>query len=1512
MQNRTLMNRLFSILIAMLLLASCGTVSAQSAAAKGKAPAAFTADEFASQLLAFLNGSAKDEAKLKANAAAVESLTRIYGPMDAKTRKQVVDMYNALRSTKLAPVPDYLDLTTTLVAYQAAGGTLLAQWMEAVRALPDLTKKTKELRGFIDYSSDLLSTRTIYRSRSAVWQVQPGAPFQFQTTSHDVKTLFTSPVELTYSSGTASNSDANTIYGTTGVYYYLDNLWRGKGGRLTWERCGLPAGVCYADLNEYEAVAKFPKFTADSVQFVNTSYFKQPIRGRVEEQLDIRLAADKYSFPKFRSYQRDFKLKEMMPGVDFQGSFMMHGSRFVTNDEQNPASMIFYRQGRPFLVVSSTKFSLTPNVLTSERATVRLYLGNDSISNTGILVRYLVKDRKVALTNDPKRNYYSPYNDSYHQLDIYCESINWLQDKDRVEFCMVAQDNTRTFVTFESNAFYSERKDREVKGIDAVSPVVRVFNFMKDNGMKRDFSLAALARHVKLDEVQTKLLIHGLSKAGLVSFDEAANRIHVHDKLVGFYKAIMKQKGHDYDALTLESDTKGVNAELDLTSFDLRVHGIEKFVVSDSQLVVVKPYGGDITVKRNRDIAFSGHINVGRFNMNVTNAMFVYDQFKLDLPQIDSLRFKVTSFTDPNKTQWVRTPLYNLVGNIQIDMADNHCGLKKNKDYPIFNSLKPSFVYYDQPFIFGGAYVRDRFYYSLHPFVIKQLTDFKTDSLAFGGVLSSAGIFPDIAEPLKVQPDYSLGFVCEAPKGGYPAYGGRGTFHRKVDLSYRGLRGEGVLEYLAAYAKTDKYLFFPDSMMAKTDTFYVKEEDGFPEVHNSNTLLRWYPYSDSMTVSQLLNGPEFQMYRGEARLSGRIALQPKGASAFGTCSTHGGVLRSADFKLRSREMEARKTSFVLRSNQYDEETFRADNMRSLVNYDKQNALFRSNDSVQRALLTAINYAAFVDQYIWDWNRLSLALDNSKRLETGGAESLTLAERSRRLDKMPGARFESVTPQQKDIRFNAVGSTYLYDREELTARNVFALPIADALIAPAADTLHFSRGGGLSLLKGAQALFPRDSAFHLFHHCDLLVDNGQKYSGKGVIDYVGADQKPQPVTCSAIASGPRGSTADGFVPDSARFVLSSAFGFAGKVRIDAQHPDLFFDGGVRLLHNCAPIEQLGLLAYADYLDPANIRIAVPENPTDWKGNRINAAIRMDQSSLRPVSSFLTKHQNGTELLCSYGLLHYDDAAKTYTITSQEKLDDPDLVARTLTLHTDDCIIEGEGPVTFGLSEGPASCYAYGTARLDPADEKEFRLNTVFGLNFPIDNGLLSQWAQQIEDDLRPEPADRDNDLLHRALIYGMGAEKGHDAFLSYLGLGAFEKMPKCIDNTILFENVKWEYSPQRGYTASGKAALCNIGKKQLHVNVNIKAQLFKKGTETTLVLYMQVARDHWYYMRYEFKQQRLSITSSVGEWNDRLLSIDKDKRKVDGFTYVRANSQVEINNFLTAFGGGPISDEEEEE
>lgn len=1499
--------------IAFLLLLFCLVPAAT--AQKGRITE-FTQSGLPHEMLEYLDQATSDKDKKAENARLMRDFETRYGALGGALQGRVVAICNTVLKLKVRQHPDVVNFIGVFntMCTDGGGASNFDNWLSSIEFLQSRNKKIKDFTDFIEFTSGLVTSRTLYASRSCTWQLQKDCSYRIVFENNEIKVVVDSPVELYYS----SDKDNGTIYGTKGVYHYLDNKWEGNGGRLNWDRTGISSTVCWANLSRYEAVTKFPKFIADSVQFTNTKYFSKPIYGRVEEALSAKLEPEKYSFPKFRSYQKDFKMKDILPGVDYSGSFMMNGSKFITSDAKNPSTLIFYRSGKPFITVNSVKFTITASRVVSENAAVKIYIDGDSICNNGITVRYISSEKQVSLINDSKRNYYSPYSNSYHNLDMYCESIVWKMDEDKLDFAMLGAAGDQSYSTFESNSYYSERKFREIQGIDQVSPVIRVYRYMQMRDMTYDFYMDEFAQAIKMDIMQAKSMIHTLAKSGLVSYNEAQGKIYVNDKLVDYAKASAKSKDYDYDALILESSAKNNNAELNLSSNALSVHGVEKFVLSDSQQVVIYPNQGELEVRKNRDINFNGRINAGRFIFYATNATFLYDDFKLDLPQVDSMIFYVTQFNNPQEEHIVYTPLHNLTGHLQIDQADNHSGLKKvTEQYPIFTSLKDSYVYYDRKDIHNGAYVRDKFYYTIHPFVVKNMVDFVTDSLSFNGVLTSAGIFPDIVEPLKVQPDYSLGFVRKTPRGGYDAYGGKGHFTNKLDLSYRGFRAEGQVDYLTSVMKSKTIYFMPDSMIAVSDTFYVKEQGAFPDIRINRAMQRWYPYADSMRVAQLLNGPQFKMYHDDALLAGHTVLKPEGAYASGTVTIKEGTLESLRFSLQPKDMYSNVTAFTLRSEVYNNIAFYATDMKSHTDYTKRRADFVANADLGRTQLPLLQYAAYVDKFSWEIDKKELDLINSKSESSQGLEGLTLRERFRHTEQ-PGALFVSTDPTKDSLNFHAVRSTYLYNAGQLTCRQVFTVNSADAVIAPSGDTLHVRQGGAIDLMKRSQILASRDNKYHLIYDADVILDGAKKYSAKGYIDYVDVDNKKQKIYLSSIAPDNRGvSVGNGFVPDSANFTLNSAFGFAGNVRVEADKEHYYFDGGVRLLHKCTTSAQLGLLAYSSYLDPKQILVSVPEIPTDWKGNRITASILFNKANMMPYPAFLTAERAAdNELMGAYGYVTYNNDTKEYMIASAEKIQDPDnVVSPYLTLNTQTCEMKGEGPINFNVKQNLVSLFSYGTATLGGSKEGDIEMSSILGFTFPIDEKVLGAMAQTIADDLRLSPSQPANEATRRAMIYYMGAEAGAEAYANYVSTGFYDKMPKEFDNTLLIEGIEWTYDPALGYRYDGVASLAMVGKKQLHLSTRVKAQMYHKGNGNYLVLYIQVASDHWYYFNYEFNSQQMLIQSSVGEWVDMIKALPADKRHVSGksdqgdYRYRISPSRSEVPNFLLRMGGNAEAEDD---
>ena len=360
-------------------------------AQKGKA-VEFSAEGLPEELLGYLNGSTSDKDKQKENVKVVGELRSAYEMMNGSMKQRVAGIFSYAVKAHLRGNPEITSLAMTMKAYY--GTPNFGDWVAAMEQLKGRGAKAKPVNEFVEFSGLLLSERVLYRSSSCEWRFDGGTPFRIVASDGGVLVYFDSPADLHY----ASAKDAGVIHGTKGVYGYKENRWRGEGGRVDWGRTGLGAEACYADLGRYEVETKFPKFKADSVMFVNRHYFGSAIEGRLEEVLSGAMEPERYSYPRFRSYQRDFVIKDILPDVDYSGSFMMNGSKFITASSKHAASLIFNRGGERRLSVTSLKFTITPERLTAENALVALYVGEeDSISNTGVTVRYVPSERRVTL-----------------------------------------------------------------------------------------------------------------------------------------------------------------------------------------------------------------------------------------------------------------------------------------------------------------------------------------------------------------------------------------------------------------------------------------------------------------------------------------------------------------------------------------------------------------------------------------------------------------------------------------------------------------------------------------------------------------------------------------------------------------------------------------------------------------------------------------------------------------------------------------------------------------------------------------------------------------------------------------------------------------------------------------------------------------------------------------------------------------------------------------------------------
>lgn len=1495
-----------------------------SATAQKERFTTFTAANYIGEVATFLEsdkGSTKEQ--LDKNKNMLKQYTPIWTAYSKENKELVVSISNQMLKLKIRPQPDFYNFVQAQITFKSSTQTVQSfdNWIQSINLILQKKRRLKDVAEFLAYTNELLTNNVLYSSRSSRWEFNENTLYSFEIDNDRIVVRFKNPFELYYN----SDKDGGTISGTTGTFNVMESEWYGSGGKIDWGRTGLSSAQVWATLSTYTVNTKFPKFSADSVLFVNKKYFKDPVLGRLEEHLTKQMEPEKYTFPKFRSYKKDFVIEDILPNVDYKGSFMMNGANFMTSDSKNPATLIFYRNEKPFVQASAYKFLITSEKAVTEAADVIIFIDNDSIYNSGVALRYFAGDKKLAMINASKRNYYSPYTNTYHNLDMYCENITWDMGKDVLNISMMKQQQgTQTYSTFESGDYYSLKKYLEIQGIDQISPLQRVYRYMK-NRKTDEFYLDEFAQSIKMDLMQAKLMIHNLAKAGLLTFNEGEGRVYVKERLVNYNRAYSKSKNIDYDALVLHSETfSDENAIIDLTTNDLSMVGVKKFVVSDTHQVAIYPTGGNVTVKKNRTIMFDGVVNAGRFMLYVSDAHFDYDGFKLTMPTIDSLKFFVKSFTDLRSDApliLVRIPIYDLKGEILIDEANNKSSLKRVEGYPMFNSIDNSYAYYDSPEIRGGVYTRDKFYYKLYPFTIKNMMTFKTDSLEFNGCLVSAGIFPDIEVPLKVQKDYSLGFITETPGQGLPAYGGKGVYKKTLDLSCRGLQGEGDLEYLTSVTRASKnnMVFMPDSMLALTDTFYVREDATFPEVAAGRVDVRWLPYQDEMHVYS--RKTPFSMYRGETKFVGELLLRPSGLTGNGSATLRDAELHSELFQMEARNLKSNNSIFNLKSELYDGWAFVAKDVKSNIDFDEERGEFLSaNGNLQPVSMDIMQYIAYIDKFVWDMNPKELTLSNSKSEGNMGLDATPLNKRVGKT--MPGARYVSTHPEQDSLSFYSVTGLYKYNVGELTNKDVFMINVADAAIAPKGDSLRIFTKAQMENLLEAQILADTANRYHLFYDANVLIASGKKYTADGYIDYIDEMKNIQKIYLSNIAPNDTGTTvATGFISDTAGFMLSPAFGYMGNVTVEAPEQFFLFNGGVQLSHNCkAPGEKLGFMKFNDRVDPKAIEIPVSEIPTDLNGQRMTASILFSKNNLEPYSAFLTMDKAmDNDLISASGFLVYNKAKKEYRIGSLEKVENPiEEPGQYLALNTENCNVHGQGEINFHIKQNFVKFFAYGDVKVNNT-KTEAEIDMMFGFSFPIFEQALNMMGQYIADDLSLAQEDPENENIRRALCNYLGNEDGNALYSEFIGMGEFDKVPAALDHTLLFDKIKWQYSPTMGFYCNSKAALAKVGKTQVHRMITTRMQLQKRGTGLELRFILQVDRSHWYYFNYNCDKQTLKIYSSIGEFNDLIGRVSEKNRTVDGksgegaYRYSLA-TKVEAENFsrhMTDMGNTSSSNLDEE-
>ncbi len=1431
---------------------------------QGISQTAFTAEpeKFLKEITSYLGQVRKDDAKQFGKEFEAEW---IEGKFTTSQRAAVYATTNDMALARRKPYPEMKNyLVSVLYAVKTGmNDSEFEEWHATVeKALSE--KNKKRFTTYIASCASLLKSNNLYESSSTIWKASSNA---YHFTYEKEPIIVFDEMDLKC----YAKNDSSVLYKTKGMYYPNKNKWIGNGGTITWERSELAPDKFYAEIGDYKISMKGTGFKVDSVKFHST-YFDEPIIGRLRENVISKRSIEQVSFPKFVSYDKRLLIENIFPNVDYEGGFTMEGNHLLgAGTIENPSKVTFHYKDKEFITAQALVFVITDDGVASDRAKVKINIDNDSITHPGVLFQYNAKtgNNKITLTRGDGITS-APYSNSYHKLDIYSEAIYWKLGDPVINFAPL-YGSTDTSARFVSHDYFNQGiYDKfTTRSGNPLMNLKKASQLKKTNILSFQETVAAL-RTTKVDAENE---LYELMILGFLEYNKELETVILKEKLFNYI--LQRANKKDFDVIDITSNSSR-NAELSLVSFDLSIRGVQKTNLSSAQFVRIYPRGEEIVVKKNRDMLFAGIVNTGRTEYYGDQFTFDYNDFKINLVDCQFMNIRPKNENhDPTIPLRLFSKIIGISGTILIDEPKNKSGTDTTfHQYPILKCTKKSYVFYDDKSIQKGAYKKKDFKFILEPFEMDSLDNFTNAGVAFDGEFISAGIFPNMDETLRIQDDFSLGFIRTAPKGGIGIYGEKANYNNQIKLSNRGLQGSGDIDYLTSHAESTQITFFPDSVNAIAEVYYNEPNESdvkVPEVYGKMVYVSYIPEKKVLYASSY-EGEDLVMFPDSvAVLSGKIALRPDGMTGSGNIFIENGEILSNLFKFKHHIFDADTSEFKLRTIDLDQMAFKTENVSAHVDFYDRKGQFKSNEGESIVEFPENQYICYMDQFNWLMDQDDLEMESKGKSSDLNIDSdLDLA----------GSNFYSVHPKQDSLSFKSPKAKFDVRKKIITCQKVEYVTVADARIFPDSGIVVIKKKAKMVPFENAKILANYITKYHNIFDAKVKISAKKEYQASGYYNYVDESKAQQKIYFSNIRPDTTyQTTAKGTVKENSNFKLSPQYDYYGEIEMFASLKELTFTGDVKLSdHDCKGIDR-NWMSFTAQIDPENIYIPVSKDMFDSQGTPIGVGMVINTDEIGMYSTFLSnkKKSDHINIMSADGFLRYDKNANEYRISSKEKLSEINLPGNYVSLNQDNCLMKGDGQFNFGAELGLIEVLPVGTMEYDP-NKDALNIKASLKVNFPFNEAALDKMAKQFEDYADLPALDFNNSTYEKSLREFLGLEKS-DKIISDLNIyGKIKgKMPEEIISTLYFADVHFKWDKEaKAYVSQGKIGLATTMKKQIFKQIDGKIVVYKRPTGDEISIILNLDENNYYFFNY--KRGLLQTFSSNEDFNTVIMETKKDKTK----------------------------------
>ena len=1192
---------------------------------------------------------------------------------------------------------------------------------------------------------------------------------------------------------------------------------------------------------------------------------------------------------------------------------------------------IMRNSGEAILKLRSTEFVLDLENLESKGNEVTVYMYGqdstelDSIYHPGLDLLYVIEDDEIFLMRSKNSFAHTPFLSSHHRYNLYFQTLKIEREKDKFDFTALI-DKEHQIGAIESEDFWKLSRHRQFKGVMSFNPIGGIFRYMHFNPGLAITPQAVCNFQNKPDEYEKMVFaLKDLKSAGFIRYNPKTEEIEPTDKLSQWAKAARNKK--DYDAIQILSMVeKGVNGELDLESRDMKIRGVDRFSLSDSQYVWVEPGDGEIVVTENRNLEFGGLVEAGKLNFLRDDSAgveslfrFDYENYKINCDSV-IMRFALirnkdlTTVFTPLQKALRNTTIEGVTGAIYINLPTNKNGLDVKPEYSIFDSYTNSYIYWAKPEIHGGVYTKDKMYFSIDPFVLDSLETFDESKLSFEGEFYSSEIFPKIRQKLTVMEDFTLGmkYLTDDHEGieeadtGIAAYEGKGRFFSEIRLDGTGLEGTGKMEFMHTTAESDSFQFFFDSVKAVTKNFFMPggERDGvfFPEIKANKIKYKWLTKKDHVEL-ETVDGEPIVLFEGEGTFEGKLVITPEGLKGNGTLRTGDVVITSEDIQFNEFDLKAKSGTFrVADTKDPSRELYVADNVEIEYDIKTQHGDFQSEATafgVANSEFSSLKFKTSLDKGTYD--------------KTAGKINLEAIS-----PKLKNNFFYSTMAKQDSLAFYGKSAVFNLNTEQVDIGSVPYVYVADSKITPDSGLATIKPDGYLKTFRNSVIETNLETKYHTIYDATVDITSANNYTGSGKLDYkVEKDGKPQFVNLESIIVTPDTTTfGRGDIPEEQSFFITDRIFFKGKTELRAEDQFMRFKGQVKIdVENEALAD--AWFNFDEIVNPDTVFVPISEEVLRSNKGQLYVGLHFIPQYRVFYSTFLElkRAKKDEDLMLAEGGLTFDRISQSFKIGPKSKLVDEGYKGTVVSFNDATNLVTAEGYIAYGFAfMRNTTTVAWAGSWTEDKNDKKITTDLVHGINYSC---IPKEAWSKLSDQFKLTTALNDNvDFSNRKLLESIAElyddtkdERKIKAFakdLENVLVYSDIKIAKDLPYSLLLSGVDYSYSSQyKSLYANGEIGLIGMNGEPINkmVNAKIEYNMGKIGVKglpasDTLYVYLEVDELTWVY--FKFTDDVVETWSSDLLGYNSILATEQGKRKKEeGYRFVTVTDD-EKEGFLNRF------------